>query len=73
MKVTRKSPLTGIEQTRDLDVADEQLRRIQAGELIQRVLPHLSAVDREFIMTGYTEEDWDKMFPPEDVDEEEAF
>jgi hypothetical protein len=34
--------------------------------LIQDALPHLTNEEREFLMTGYTPEDWVKMFPPED-------
>jgi len=33
------------------------------GELIQRAFPGLSKLEREFLQTGYTQEDWDKMFP----------
>jgi hypothetical protein len=39
--------------------------RRRDGELIQDIFPELSAEQREFILTGYTPEDWLKMFPPE--------
>lgn len=62
MKVTRKSPLTGKENSMELDITQEQLDRWKAGELIQNVFPHLEPHEREFIMTGYTQEDWEKIF-----------
>lgn len=33
--------------------------------LIQDALPHLDNEEREFLMTGYTPEEWAKIFPPE--------
>lgn len=65
MKVTRKSPRTGKETTLDLPITEGQLERWQNGELIQNVFPHLDADQREFLMTGFTAEDWAAMFPKE--------
>jgi hypothetical protein len=64
MIITRISPLSG-EHSRDLPVTQEQLDSI-GKKLIQDIFPDLSASDREFILTGYTDEDWNKMFPPEE-------
>lgn len=68
--ITRKSPLTGKVNTMDLDVTQDQLDRFNNrranGELIQHIFPNLTDVEREFILTGYTAEDWAKMFPPEE-------
>ena len=61
MIVERKSRLTGVLHKKDIDVTTEQLSRCEAGELIQNVCPHLSATDREFIMTGITEQEWQIM------------
>ncbi len=58
MIIERKSKLTGALHKRDIDVTKDQLRRWESGELIQDVCPHLSAIDREFIMTGITEQEW---------------
>lgn len=67
MKITKRSPLTGEENTLELDVTQEQLDRYAAGtELIQNVFPHLTAAEREFIMSGYTAEDWASMFGDDD-------
>ena len=70
MKVTRVSPLTGIEHTMDLPVSEAQMEELAkprgTRRLIQEIFPLLSQSEREFLMTGYTQEDWDNMFPPED-------
>jgi hypothetical protein len=63
MLITRTSTITGQEHTLDLDITPDQLVRINTGiELIQNIVPHLSPSDREFIMTGITDEEWDNMF-----------
>ncbi len=66
MKVTRTSMASGITRTLDLPVTEEQLRRWEEGEFGQRVFPHLSDDDREFIKTGITKEEWDEFLPPEE-------
>lgn len=60
VKITRTSPF-GITRTVDLPITEEQLKRWENGELIQKVFPELSASDREFLMTGCTDEEWDKI------------
>jgi len=62
MMITRMSPFTGTTRAREITVTQEQLDRWNAGELIQKVMPDLSASDREFIMTGITDEEWDQAF-----------
>lgn len=67
MIIKKKSPATGKINARDIDITEEQLARYNEGvELIQNIAPHLSADDREFLMTGYTPEDWDNMFGEEE-------
>lgn len=44
--------------------ADTLIRGIQAtdqGVLIQRAFPQLSISDREFLLTGMTDEDWNAL------------
>jgi hypothetical protein len=66
MQITRTSMLSGKVHVREVDVTQEQLRRWRAtGELIQDVMPHLSDSDREFLMTGCTDEEWDAEFKEE--------
>jgi len=66
MLITRQSPFSGKMNSIEINVSQEQLERWERGEdLIQRLMPNLSADEREFIMTGNTKEDWETMFPPE--------
>lgn len=70
MKITRVSPLTGKMNTLELDVTQDQLDELDrpgyARRLIQDIFPNLSNVEREFLKTGYTQEDWDTLFSPQD-------
>lgn len=63
MEITRTSMFSGIKRTRNLPVTEEQLQMYINGALIQDAFPNLSASDREFIMTGVTDEEWDAAFP----------
>jgi hypothetical protein len=70
MIIERTSPLTGKVNQMDLPVTQERIDRWAASdELIQNVFPQLNAEQREFLMSGYTQEDWDTIFPPEEEDE----
>ena len=62
MKIKRTSPITGITRTRDIDVTREQLVRWEAGALIQDVMGHLSPSEREFIITGITDDEWQTLY-----------
>ena len=55
MLITRTSMFSGKENTLDLDVTN-------GGMLLQNAFPHLSADEREFIKTGVTPDEWEKMF-----------
>ena len=73
MKITRKSPLTGITRTKEIDVTIAQILAWEEGELIQNAMPQLSADDREFVKTGITGEEWDQLFGgAEEVEEKEV-
>ncbi len=63
MLVTRKSILTGVVRILKLDITKEQYEAWQRGELIQNVMPHLSDADREFLISGVTQEEWNDAFP----------
>lgn len=71
MKITRESTLTGVTRTLDIDVTQEQFNRWQSGSYIQDAMPHLSADDREFLISGITPDEWKKAFPDDDEDEVE--
>ena len=62
MKVTRLSPFSGVTHTMELDVTAKQIVSWEKGEMIQNVFPHLTAGEREFIKTGITPDDWNKLF-----------
>ena len=69
MKLTRTSMFTGIERTLDLPVTEAQLSEWEAGTLIQKAMPELTADEREFIMTGVTAQEWAGEFGDEDDDQ----
>ena len=71
MQITKTSMFTGVTRTIEIDVTQEQMNRWQNGVLIQHAMPHLSANDREFLMTGVTPEEWDDALIEEENDEEE--
>jgi hypothetical protein len=66
MIIFRQSPLTGKVNKMDLPITIEQMEKYDQGALIQDAFPELNTEQREFYKTGYTQEDWDTMFPPED-------
>lgn len=65
MRVTRRSQLTGKTTTRDLPITPDQVRAYTNGGLVQNVFPHLTAGDREFLVTGITEQEWADVFGEE--------
>jgi hypothetical protein len=62
MKITRSSSLTGETATKEINVTPAQIASWEGGELAQNAFPNASPSEREFIMTGYTDFDWDEMF-----------
>ena len=62
MLITMTSILSGKTTTKDIDVEPEQVKAWQNGMLIQDAMPELSAPDREFIMSGITQEEWNGIF-----------
>jgi len=66
--ITRVSPFSGKTNTMNLDVTEDELKAWQAGKLAQDAFPRLNASEREFIMSGLTEEEWDILFREEDTD-----
>ena len=65
VEVIRKSPLTGNVNKMYLDITQEQIAEWNAPgqerRLIQDIFPNLNDDEREFIMTGYTVQDWRKL------------
>tara|TARA_R100000951_G_scaffold56521_1_gene47476 strand:- start:4793 stop:4984 length:192 start_codon:yes stop_codon:yes gene_type:complete len=62
MIITMISPITGMINTMDVDVTEVQIMQWRNGMLIQDAMPDLSVDEREFIMTGTTPADWEKMY-----------
>ena len=62
IEVVRKSPLTGNVNKMYLDITQELVKEwnapAQEWRLIQDIFPNLNDDEREFIMTGYTVQDW---------------
>jgi len=63
MKITRTSPLTGRTNTIDLPVTQDQIDRYARREdHVQNIFKNLTPGQREFIMTGITDQEWNKAF-----------
>ena len=73
MMVTRKSMMSGEVRTLNLDVTNQQLERWRAGELIQNVMPQLTPAEREFIITGVTDEEGEESMRESDHDIDTGF
>jgi len=58
MMISRTSPLTGEIATKEIDVTAAQIASWEGGELAQNAFPNADSDEREFIMTGYTDYDW---------------
>lgn len=66
MEITKKSMFTGKTHTLDIPVTQEQLNEWENGKVIQRAMPNLTPDEREFIKTGVTKEEWNKVFGTEE-------
>jgi len=59
MLITKRSPFSGVVHAREIDITGHHLWLWkEGGKLIQEAMPHISADDREFLMTGITPEEW---------------
>ena len=63
MWIKRKSVISGIEHTRNIPVNPDDFLSWQAGlGSVQDLMPYLTDADREFILSGITEGEWDDAF-----------
>lgn len=66
INICKKSPLTGKINSMQLNITVNQAVRIAdrhlSKELIQDIVPDLSKKEREFLISGYTPEDWKTLF-----------
>jgi hypothetical protein len=71
-KVTATSTLSGNLNTLELHVSQERIVVwLQGGTLIQDAFPELNAQQREFMLTGTTQDEWDDVFGIGDEEGEE--
>ena len=68
MIVTRKSMFSGVVRSKELDVTLGELARWADGMIAPTAMPRLDKTEREFVMTGVTDEEWSAEFN----DDEEA-
>jgi len=68
MNITRVSQLSGITHTRDIAITAAELKNWLEGMKIQEAMPHLSNSDREFILSGITDEEWEDAFRTEEIE-----
>lgn len=68
MLIKRKSVISGITRKLNIPVNPEHyaLWEIGAGN-IQDLMPYLTDYDREFILSGITQDEWDEAFADMDV------
>jgi len=69
--ITRTSKLTGTTRTKLIDITPEELNKWRDSKnlvLIQDAFPNLSATDREFILTGITDDEWNKYLGQDKTD-----
>lgn len=62
MLITKIDPFTNKENTFDFPITEDQYLSWKDGALVQDVFPHLSADEREFLMTGIVSSSWKKIF-----------
>ena len=58
MKITKRSFWTGLEHTLDLPISDDQIQQLLDGGHIDTVLSNLTAAEREFVISGITEDEY---------------
>lgn len=62
MKITKVSPLTGQEVTREINISCSELQIWKMDVLpLSMVAPHVTDAEREFLVSGLTAEDWDEI------------
>lgn len=67
-QVKAYSTWSGKTRVRELPITCEQFFAWQQGKLIQQAMPHLSADDREWLISGCTPEEYEEI---ENLGEEE--
>lgn len=58
MIITKTSTMTGLTNTMELDITQQQIEQWEGGMLIQNAMPNLTLDEREFIISGITSSEW---------------
>ena len=67
MKVTRQSIVSGKTRTKDLPITPVQYVKYIRGEgHVQDIMPDLPPEDREFLISGVTQEEWEELYGKEE-------
>ena len=66
MLIKRKSIIDGKMREKEIPVTEEQYQNWENGMLIQDAMPNLTPGEREYILTGISEEEWDDLFDDRD-------
>jgi hypothetical protein len=53
--------MSGITRTMDIDVQPHEYQAWMDGQLIQYAMPNLSVSDREFLISGVTDDEWETL------------
>lgn len=65
--ITKRSPVSGEDNTRTIYARmSDYYAWKNDNMLVQHAMPYLSAEDREFLISGCTPEDWQKLFGDEE-------
>lgn len=70
MIIKRESIISGKSSTMDLPVTQVQIDMWQSGMCIQDCMPHLEIHQREFLITGMSIEEQNRIFNNSETDEE---
>lgn len=66
MRITVQSIITGVKHTRNIPGLDEDMIAMwKAGEDIENAMPDVCDEDRAFIISGITDDEWNKAFVEE--------
>lgn len=77
MLIERRSLVSGVIRTLDLPVTEDQIEAWEQGMKIQDAMPNLTDSQREFILTGVVDTEWDMLYKeeylPEDTEDLDYF
>lgn len=71
MLIERRSLVSGVIRTLDLPVTEDQIEAWEQGMKIQDAMPNLTDSQREFILTGVVDMEWDMLYKEEYLPEDD--